>query len=146
MSFVATFSAWLSEGLGLSRIGMGLLRRKFGPNLTARDRDKVLWGFLRPLSNPKDFKYGKSMSNKLILLFMVYLVYSVIAPLVSFVTALCFALLEVLCRHQFIYVYRPKPDSGGLLFLEFIKILTICLLIAELTGASILLLHEVGHY
>lgn len=94
----------------------------------------VLWGFLRPLSNPKDFKYGKGMSSTLVLLFMIYLVYSVIAPLVSFVTALCFALLEVLCRHQFIYVYRSKPDSGGMVFLEFFKILTICLLIAEVTG------------
>ena len=69
-----------------------------------------------------------------VLLFMVYLVYSVIAPLVSFVLAFCFVLRGALFRHQFIYVYPPKRDSGGRIWMEFIRILTVCLLIAELTG------------
>jgi Calcium-dependent channel, 7TM region, putative phosphate len=64
---------------------------------------------------------------------MVYLVYAVIAPLVSFVVAFCFLVLEALHRHQLVYVYRPK-DSGGRLWKNFIEILTICLLIAECSG------------
>ena len=64
---------------------------------------------------------------------MIYLVYAVIAPLVSFVVAFCFLLLEALYRHQLVYVYRRK-DSGGRLWKNFVEVLTICVLIAELSG------------
>ena len=65
---------------------------------------------------------------------MIYLVYAVIAPLVSFVLALCFIVLGALFRHQFVYIYNAKPDSGGFLWMNFIRSLTSCLLIAEITG------------
>lgn len=70
---------------------------------------------------------------------MVLFVYSVIAPLVCYIIGFCFVILGALFRHQFVYVYGAKPDSGGMLWVNFIKLLTNCLLIAELTGKKELL-------
>ncbi|CAB9506136.1 CSC1-like protein [Seminavis robusta] len=131
MSFVSTFSTWFSEGLGVARIGKGILRSWVGPQLTDRERQKHLWG-LRPLSDPEDFPYADNMAA-LVLLYMIYFVYCVIAPLVSFVVACSFLILETLFRHQFVYVYPKRADSGGRLWMNFIKCLTACILIAEIT-------------
>jgi calcium permeable stress-gated cation channel len=73
---------------------------------------------------------------------MVYLVYSVIAPLVSFVMAFCFVLLQILYRHQFVYIYPPRPDSGGKLWLNFISVVLNCMMIAQLTIIGLLTLKK----
>jgi hypothetical protein len=73
---------------------------------------------------------------------MIFLVYSCIAPLVSVVVGLCFAALGALFRHQFVYIYARNPDSGGYLWLNFIQILTTCLLIAEITVVGMLALKK----
>jgi hypothetical protein len=73
---------------------------------------------------------------------MIFLVYSCIAPLVSFVIGLCFAVLGALFRHQFVYNYGKKPDSGGLLWLNFTRVLTSCLLVAEVTVTGLLALKK----
>lgn len=62
---------------------------------------------------------------------MVMLVYAVIAPLTSFVTAFCFLLEESVCRHQATFVDPIIPDSGGKIWMQFISA---CLLIAEFTS------------
>ena len=73
---------------------------------------------------------------------MILLVYSCIAPLVSVVVGLCFAALGALFRHQFVYIYPRNPDSGGYLWLNFIQILTTCLLFAEITVVGMLALKK----
>jgi hypothetical protein len=35
--------------------------------------------------------------------------------------------------HQFVYIYPTSPDSGGMIWMSFIKILLMCMLIAEIT-------------
>lgn len=40
------------------------------------------------------------------------------------------------------YVYRKKPDSGGKIFMDFIKVLTNCLLIAEMTVFALMVLKK----
>jgi len=67
---------------------------------------------------------------------MIYLVYSVIAPLVAFVAAFCFVVMGALFRHHFVYVYRPDKDSGGRVWMNFIKVLTGLMLVAECTSES----------
>ena len=73
---------------------------------------------------------------------MILLVYSVIAPLVSFFLSGCFILLGALFRHQFTYIYHSFPDSGGAIWVKFIHILTKCLLIAEITIFGLLALKK----
>lgn len=73
---------------------------------------------------------------------MILLVYSVIAPLVSFFLSGCFILLGALFRHQFTYIYPRFPDSGGAIWVKFIRILTKCLLIAEITIFGLLALKK----
>jgi Calcium-dependent channel, 7TM region, putative phosphate len=65
---------------------------------------------------------------------MVFLVYAVISPITSFVIALCFAYMGSMFRHQFVYIYPAQPDSGGKIWMEFIRILLVCLLVAEVTS------------
>ncbi|CAB9519234.1 CSC1-like protein ERD4 [Seminavis robusta] len=140
LCFVSTVSVFVMEGFGIVRIGMAVARRHIGSHLTPRERRRIVMG-LSPMSEVKDFEYGRQMSS-LVFLYMVYLVYVVIAPLVSFVCAFCFLLLEVLFRHQMIYIYKRTPDSGGRLWMNFIKILTTCFLIAELTVFGLLALKD----
>lgn len=57
---------------------------------------------------------------------MINLVYAVIAPIVSFVLAGCFAILGAMFRHHFVYIYPQHPDSGGQIWVGFIRISKSC--------------------
>jgi Calcium-dependent channel, 7TM region, putative phosphate len=65
---------------------------------------------------------------------MVFLVYAVISPITCFVIAFCFVYMGSMFRHQFVYIYPAQPDSGGKIWMNFIRILVVCLLIAEVTS------------
>ena len=65
---------------------------------------------------------------------MVLFVYSVISPLTNFVLAFVFLALGTLLRHQFIYIYPTVPDSGGKIWVGFIKIMVTCMIIGEVTS------------
>jgi Calcium-dependent channel, 7TM region, putative phosphate len=65
---------------------------------------------------------------------MVMLVYAVISPVTSFVTALCFLVMGSIFRHQFVYIYPTVPDSGGKIWMSFIRTLLPCLIVAEITS------------
>ena len=61
LSFVYTVTTFLTEGLGPTRIALGIARSFIGPNLTDRERKKPLL-VLRAISEPNDFEYGNNMS------------------------------------------------------------------------------------
>ena len=42
--------------------------------------------------------------------------------------------------HQFIFIYRTKPDSGGKLWVQFMRLVPVCILIAEVTIVGFLAL------
>lgn len=73
---------------------------------------------------------------------MVLLVYACISPLVGFILAFCFVVLAGLYRHQFVYIYNPFPDSGGQLWIQFIRLILSCMLVAEITLAGVLALKK----
>jgi hypothetical protein len=50
--------------------------------------------------------------------------------------------MRPLFLHQFVYIYPTTPDSGGIIFESFIKILLICMVIAELTILGFLALKK----
>ena len=53
---------------------------------------------------------------------MILLVYAVIAPIVTFILAGCFAILGGMFRHHFVFIYPEHPDSGGQIWVGFIRI------------------------
>ena len=69
-----------------------------------------------------------------VLYFMVLFVYSVISPLTNFIMAFVFLALGTILRHQFVYVYPTTPDSGGKIWIGFIRIIISCMIIAEVTS------------
>jgi Calcium-dependent channel, 7TM region, putative phosphate len=78
--FVFTF---LLNGLDLVRaypLGMAFLRRYFfGPNLTEEERKKS-WRFFCSLEDPPEFWHAELLAQ-IMLFFVVFFVYSVIAPI-----------------------------------------------------------------
>ena len=134
---MTTFSI---EGLRVSPLAIAFLRRFIGPNLTEKERSTPYMG-LSPLNEPDDFPHADFLSN-MVLFFVIFLVYATIAPLVSFILALCFIIMGTLFRHHFVYIYNAQPDSGGFLYLNFMKILMTCLLIGEITVSGLLTLKK----
>ena len=99
---------------------------------------------LRPLSDPMEFELSFNMAQICVLYFVVLLVYQAIAPLTSFVLALCFRVSRTAYLHQFIYIYPKTRDSGGNVWTAFIRILLAIMLIAEFTILGVMTLKKAG--
>ena len=65
---------------------------------------------------------------------MILMVYTVISPLTNFIIAFVCLGFGTIVRYQFIYIYPTVPDSGGMIWMSFIKILVKCMIVAELTS------------
>jgi len=83
---------FLLHGLDLIRaypLGVAFLRRFcFGPNLTREERRKS-WGWFSSLEDPPDFWHAELLAQ-IMLFFVVFFVYSVIAPITRYEAALFF--------------------------------------------------------
>ena len=128
---VDTFLSLALELLRVSPVAIAAVRRIVGPNLSEKERNTT-WMGLRPLADPLEFEHADLLSGA-VLYFMVFFVYSTLAPICTYFLALCFLLLCAGYRHQFVYIYPTIPDSGGALWVNFMKILPACMLIAEVT-------------
>ena len=128
------------ELLRVSAIGMAWIRSLVGPNLTEKEKNST-WMGLRPLADPTEFEQDFYWSMT-VLYFMVYFVYATIAPLTTFFMGICFIFRSAGYRHQFIYVYKIGPDSGGKLWVSMIKIVIVCMIIAEVTIVGLLALKK----
>lgn len=132
-------SAVVGLGTELLRVGPVItasLRSCIGPNLTEKERN-TQWKFLRPISIPPDFPHASALAQ-IVLATMVMYVYTVVSPITNIVLLVVFLLIGSGYRHQFIYIYQPSPDSGGKLWLRFVRITMVCMIIAEVIIAAIL--------
>jgi len=105
------------------------LRRCIGPRLTEKERDSPYMS-CRPLSNPRDFLFAHIYSAET-LTFMVLFVFTLLAPIISYILAFAFLIMELGNRHQFFYIYPSTPDSGGRIWMEFISVCLCCMPVAE---------------
>lgn len=137
---VDTFIGLSTELLRVIPLSMAVMRRCIGPNLTEKERNTVYMG-LRPLADPWEFEHAQ-VFGEAILYFMVFFVYSTMAPITSFFLAFCYPLLQTGYRNQFFYNHKPFPDSGGKLFSHFIGIALACMLIAQITLVGLLALKK----
>jgi hypothetical protein len=137
--FVFTF---FLQGFDLVRaypLTMAFFRRyAFGPRLTAKERRKT-WNIFYSLEDPPEFWHAEIFAQ-VILFFVVFFVYSTIAPITSAFLCACFLICESGYRYHFIHNYKTTPDSGGKLWQGFIQVLVVSMLIGELTLVGLLIL------
>jgi len=128
---VKTFSQCIFE---LTRVGpvlLSLLRKCFGPNLTEKESQRT-WMGLSPLTVPTTLDYPRAMSY-IMLNFIFLLVFSCIAPIMSFISVVIFLLHALIYRNQLIYTYSHENDSGGQFWESFMKIMIVMMVISEIT-------------
>jgi len=126
------------ELLRLPRLVMAWLRKCLGPNLTEKERNTT-WMGIKPMTEPEEMEYPMIMSE-MILYFMINLVYSCVAPIMSYILLIAFGLLSLVFRHQLIYTYSTKNDDGGKLWANTIRLLIGCMFLSEITLIGIIFL------
>ncbi len=131
------------ELLRLTPVVTNLLRRIvakiFGHNLTEKERNETFMG-LRSLDDPLEFYFARELGQNTILIQMVLFVYVCMSPITAYFTLFVFGALVIGYRNQFIYIYPIANDSGGKLWISFIKISIVCMIVAELILLTVILL------
>ena len=139
--FVSTF---VLQGVELIRawpLGLALIRRYVGPNLTAKERRTTWKHVLTPLEDPPEFEHAEVYAQ-LVLFYVVFFVYSSIAPMVSVFMAPCCLICESGYRYHFIHNHKPTPDSGGTMYKTFINVVLVSMLIGQVTLMGLLALKD----
>lgn len=128
---VQTFTYISVELLRITPICLAALRFCIGPNRTERERDRTFFG-LRPFAEPVNFYHSYWLAFT-VLYFMVYFVYTTIAPISNYVLLVCFLVQKAGILHQLVYIYPPFPDSGGRLWLQFFGFVPWGMMISQVT-------------
>ncbi len=124
------------ELLRVSRVAMAFARMRIGPNLSEKERLSSFM-FLQPLTTPEEMDFPLAFAE-IILYSMILLVYSCIAPIMSYVMIIVFFLLLVTYTNQFIFIYTAQNDQGGVLWSRMMKITLFSLLLAQVTLIGIM--------
>jgi len=140
IALTSTFFLQSIEILRLYPLGMALLRRFVGPRVTEKERRKR-WGFIFSLEDPPEFWLAET-SAQLLLFYLVFFVYSPIAPVTCFFLCFCFLLLECCYRHELIHNYPVDFDTGGKLWKTFMSFTMASMIIAQLTLIGLLSLKK----
>lgn len=133
---VDVFISSALELLRVAKVAKAFARSKLGPNLSDKERDAVFMG-LEPLTKPEEMEFPLAFAET-VLYCMILLVYSCIAPIMSYVMFFIFLLLLVTYRNQFIFVYSSHFDQGGALWSRMMKITLFSLVIAQVTLIGIM--------
>jgi Calcium-dependent channel, 7TM region, putative phosphate len=112
-------------------IVLAILRKCIGPKSSEREQRKSFL-FLRPLADPVNF-YQCTRLSQTVLYFMVFFVYSTIAPISNFFILICLVVQKSCILHQLVYIYPPFPDSGGKLWMEFFRFVPWGMMISQIT-------------
>jgi hypothetical protein len=115
-----------------------LLRRYIGPNVSVKERRKS-WKFIHSLEDPPEFKGAETLSQ-FVLFFVVFFVYSSIAPITSLFLCACFLICESGYRYNFIHSHYMRADSGGKIWEGFIHVLMSSMIIGLITLMGVLAL------
>lgn len=132
-------------GLGMELIRvpalfMSLGKKLFTPNTTPRDQQNLFYGgSMRNVTNPGWFPFHKIYAQDM-LLFVICLTYSCVAPLTLIAGIMYFFLASVIYKHQMIYIYEPMYETGGKWWPIMARGMVVALLFAQalLTGMFIL--------
>jgi hypothetical protein len=128
---VQTFTYMSFELLRLTPIVLATLRSCIGPNKTERERQQTFMG-LRPFADPVKFYHSYWLAFT-VLYFMVYFVYTTIAPISNYFMLACFLIQKTCILNQLVHIYPPFPDSGGRLWLKFFGFVPWGMMISQVT-------------
>jgi len=137
---VSTCVGTLVELFRVTPLVYSIGRAHIGRRLTEKERNQKV-GPLKPLSFVAKIYFSRLQSTYL-LYFMVLFVYSTISPLVNWFCLFFFLFLSSVYRYQFVFNYPNSPDSGGEIWLSFMKVLLVCILIAQVTLSGFLALKK----
>ena len=164
LAFVGTVTGLAFENIRVVPLVLAYLRKFFGPRITEKQR-RTTYIIFRPLGDPSEFEHASNMAQFSILYFMIVMVslatahsfvsswvgfltfcssqvYQAIAPLACFFLCFCFIILRPAFLHQFVYIYPTLPDSGGKIWISFIRIIMVCMTVAQLTLVGLMALKK----
>jgi hypothetical protein len=113
-------------------------RTHIGRRLTEKERNQAV-GLLKPLSIVDKIHYSR-LQARYLLYFMVMFVYSTISPLTNWFCVFFFLFLGSVYRYQFVFNYPNTPDTGGEIWLTFMRVILACIVVAQLTVVGFLFL------
>ncbi len=96
---------------------------------------------IKPLTEPDEMDFPVVFAETVLLL-MILLVYSCIAPIMSYVMLMIFVVLLVTYMNQFIFIYSATNDQGAVFWSKMIKIILLCMLIAQVTLIGVMGIKE----
>jgi len=133
---VQTFVYLGTEILRLRPILFAWIRSRMGPNLTEKERAQQ-WLLFRPLCISGESEFATTLAN-LVLFYSILLVYSVMSPVLNWIMCAVFFLLSMVYRHQVYYIYAPTHETEGNIFPQFVKMVILCIYVAEVTLMGVL--------
>lgn len=119
------------ELLRVVPLAMALIHSSLAPQLTEKQRTSE-WMGIRPLAVPGELDMAFPMAQA-VLIFIVMFVYSCLAPVSSFITALGFFVQLLVYTNQFVYVYDPSNDTLGKLWPKVAGYVVVCMIISQIT-------------
>lgn len=140
---VSTFLLQSLELLRIYPLGCVVFRRCMGPRVTKKERRKA-WGWIYSLEDPPEFWHAETFAQ-IILYYVVFFVYAVIAPVTAPFIFFCFTVIEMGYRYQFFHNYPKAYDTGGRLWFYFLQFTLASMIIAQLTLIGLLVLKQ-SHY
>ncbi|GAX10876.1 hypothetical protein FisN_31Hh085 [Fistulifera solaris] len=143
LAFVGTVTGLAFENIRIIPLALAYVRRFVGPRVTKKQRQTSYY-FFRPLADPSEFEHASNMAQFSVLYFMIFMVYQSIAPLTCFFLGVCFMVMRPAFLHQFVYIYPTLPDSGGRIWINFIRIIMVCMTVAQLTLVGLMGLKKAG--
>jgi len=66
------------------------------------------------------------------------------SPILSWIMCFVFFLLSLVYRHQLYYIYPTTNDTGGYIFPQFVRMVIVCIYIAQMTLIGVLGLKKQG--
>lgn len=93
------------------------------------------------LEDPPEFWHAELLAQ-LMLFFVIFYVYVTISPITSVFLFFCFIVCESGYRYHFVHNQKPTPDSGGMLWQGFIRVLMASMLIGQCTLFGMLILKK----
>lgn len=134
---VKTFVGTGLELLKFMPLFRATVRMFIGPRLSQAERSRRVLGFCRPLAEPLWLLHAEAYGAN-VLYFMVFFVYSALAPVVNWVLMFCFLVMYPCWRYQIFTNYPMKPDSGGRMWIIFMGVIRASTIIGQLSLWAIL--------
>jgi hypothetical protein len=148
-SFFITFvtiKAFLGLGLELVRtmsLIQATVRYFIAPNVTLRTARSVIAG-MRAIDDPGWFPFHKILAQDMLVV-VISVVFSVVAPLVLFPCALFCLFSRIMWTHHHLYVYESVFESGGMFWPKIFRRFIFGLIIAQMTITGQFILKEARH-